>query len=126
MKIPSELQYTKDHEWIKIQGEYAFVGITDYAQSMLGDVVYVDIERPDEFLESGEVFGVVEAVKTVADLFMPVDGEIIEVNSALSESPELVNSDPYGQGWIIRVKISDDISTDHLIDSAAYSELVAT
>ncbi|MCY4161813.1 MAG: glycine cleavage system protein GcvH [Flavobacteriaceae bacterium] len=124
MKIPSNLLYTKDHEWIKIDGQYAFVGITDFAQSSLGDVVYVDIEKLDESLNAGEIFGVVEAVKTVADLFMPVDGQVIELNEALQDSPQLVNDDPYGKGWIIRIKIEENKDFRDLIDASAYSNLV--
>ncbi|MCY3998167.1 MAG: glycine cleavage system protein GcvH [Flavobacteriaceae bacterium] len=126
MNIPSNLLYTKDHEWIKIDGPYATIGITDFAQSSLGDVVYVDIEKLDEFLEAGEIFGVVEAVKTVADLYMPLTGEVIETNSALEESPQLVNSDPYGDGWIIRIKLNDNQVSKDLIDASAYSDLVST
>ncbi|MCY4215858.1 MAG: glycine cleavage system protein GcvH [Flavobacteriaceae bacterium] len=126
MNIPSNLLYTKDHEWIKIDGLYATIGITDFAQSSLGDVVYVDIEKLDEFLEAGEIFGVVEAVKTVADLYMPLTGEVIETNSALEESPQLVNSDPYGDGWIIRIKLNDNQVSKDLIDASAYSDLVST
>ncbi|MCY4299541.1 MAG: glycine cleavage system protein GcvH [Flavobacteriaceae bacterium] len=124
MSIPSNLLYTKDHEWIKIDGQYAFVGITDFAQSSLGDVVYVDIEKLDESLNAGEIFGVVEAVKTVADLFMPVDGQVIELNEALQDSPQLVNDDPYGKGWIIRIKIEENKDFRDLIDASAYSNLV--
>lgn len=124
MSIPSDLLYTKDHEWIKIDGQYALVGITEFAQSSLGDVVYVDIEKLDESLDSGEIFGVVEAVKTVADLFMPLDGEVVEINSALEESPQLINSDPYGDGWIIRIKLKDSKDSQDLLDASAYSNLI--
>ena len=107
MNIPSELQYTKDHEWVKIDGDIATVGITDFAQGELGDIVYVEIETEGESIDAGEVFGTVEAVKTVSDLFMPVAGEVVEVNSGLEANPEVVNSDPYGEGWMIKIKISD-------------------
>lgn len=107
MNIPSDLHYTKDHEWVKIEGDIATVGITDFAQGELGDIVYVEIETEGESINAGEVFGTVEAVKTVSDLFMPVSGEIIEVNTELEASPESVNSDPYGDGWMIKIKISD-------------------
>ena len=104
MNIPSDLHYTKDHEWVKIEGDTATVGVTDFAQGELGDIVYVEIETEGESLDAGEVFGTVEAVKTVSDLFMPVSGEVIEFNSALESNPELVNSDPYGEGWMIKIK----------------------
>lgn len=107
MNIPEDLFYTKDHEWVKIDGDVATVGVTDFAQGELGDIVYVEIETEGETLDGGEVFGTVEAVKTVSDLFMPVSGEIIEVNEALESSPEVVNSDPYGDGWMIKIKVSD-------------------
>ena len=107
MNIPQDLKYTKDHEWVRIEGDTAVVGITDFAQGELGDIVYVEIETEGEDLASGEVFGTVEAVKTVSDLFMPVSGEVIEVNGALESNPEVVNSDPYGEGWMIKVKVSD-------------------
>ncbi|MFZ9045300.1 MAG: glycine cleavage system protein GcvH [Cyclobacteriaceae bacterium] len=108
MNIPQELKYTKDHEWVKIDGDVATIGITDFAQNELGDIVYVEIETEGEELSSGEVFGTVEAVKTVSDLFMPVAGEVIEINEALESNPEIVNSDPYGEGWMIKVKVSDE------------------
>ncbi|NQZ76705.1 MAG: glycine cleavage system protein GcvH [Ekhidna sp.] len=118
MNIPSELQYTKDHEWIKIDGDIATVGVTDFAQGELGDIVYVEIETEGESLDAGEVFGTVEAVKTVSDLFMPVSGEVMEINEALESNPEVVNSDPYGEGWMIKIKISDQ--GDHLISAEDY------
>lgn len=108
MNIPQDLKYTKDHEWVKIEGDVATVGITDFAQGELGDIVYVEIETEGEELSVGEVFGTVEAVKTVSDLFMPVSGEVIEVNGELESNPELVNSDPYGAGWMIKIKVSDE------------------
>ncbi len=118
MNIPSELQYTKDHEWVKIDGDIATVGVTDFAQGELGDIVYVEVETEGESLDAGEVFGTVEAVKTVSDLFMPVSGEVVEVNSELESNPEVVNSDPYGDGWMIKIKISDQ--GDHLISAEDY------
>jgi len=119
MNIPSDLQYTKDHEWVKMEGDTATVGVTDFAQGELGDIVYVEIETEGDSLEAGEVFGTVEAVKTVSDLFMPVSGEVIEFNEALESNPELVNSDPYGEGWMIKIKVSDQ--GDHLISAEDYS-----
>ena len=118
MNIPSDLFYTKDHEWVKIDGDIATVGVTDFAQGELGDIVYVEIETEGESLDIGEVFGTVEAVKTVSDLFMPVAGEVMEVNSDLESNPEVVNTDPYGDGWMIKIKISD--KGDHLISAEDY------
>lgn len=123
MNFPQELKYTKDHEWVKIEGDVATIGITEFAQKELGDIVYVEVETVGETIESGEVFGTVEAVKTVSDLFMPLTGEILEFNSELESSPELVNESPYEAGWMVKVKISG-IPTD-LLDADAYSELVA-
>ncbi|GER58286.1 glycine cleavage system protein GcvH [Patiriisocius marinus] len=124
MNIPANLKYTKDHEWVLIDGDVATVGITDFAQGELGDIVYVEVETLDETLEIEEVFGTVEAVKTVSDLFLPLSGEIIEFNESLESEPEKVNSDPYGDGWMIKIKLSnlDEVST--LMDDAAYKELV--
>ena len=119
MNIPADLLFTKDHEWVKIDGDIATVGITDFAQGELGDIVYVEIETEGESIDAGEVFGTVEAVKTVSDLFMPVSGEIIEVNTGLESSPEVVNSDPYGKGWMIKIKVSDQ--GDALISSEDYA-----
>lgn len=124
MNIPSELKYTKDHEWIKVEGDVATVGITDFAQGELGDIVYVEVETVDETLEKEEVFGTVEAVKTVSDLFLPVSGEIIEFNEALEEEPEKVNEDPYGAGWMVRIRMSDPSELEELLDADAYRELV--
>jgi glycine cleavage system H protein len=124
MNIPENLKYTKDHEWIAIDGDIATIGITDFAQGELGDIVYVEIETLDETLDQEEVFGSIEAVKTVSDLFMPVSGEIIELNEEIESSPEVVNSDPYGDGWMIKVKMSDPSEADALLDAAAYNELV--
>jgi len=124
MNIPSNLKYTKDHEWIKIDGETAIVGITDFAQGELGDVVYVDVDSLGDTVEEGAVFGSVEAVKTVSDLFMPVTGEVIEFNDALAEEPELVNSDPYGKGWMIKVAISDSSQIENLLNAESYQKLI--
>ena len=124
MNIPAELKYTKDHEWVKIEGDIAIIGITEFAQSELGDIVYVEIETVGESLSQEEVFGSIEAVKTVSDLFMPVGGEILEFNEALESTPELVNSDPYGEGWMVKVKMEDASQYDNLLDAAAYQALV--
>lgn len=120
MDFPNSLKYTSDHEWIRIEGENAYVGITDFAQGELGDIVYVDISSEGETLGQGDVFGSVEAVKTVADLYMPLSGEIIEVNSGLNDEPELVNSDPYGKGWMVKIKISDLSEIEGLMDADIY------
>jgi glycine cleavage system H protein len=124
MSIPTNLKYTKDHEWVSIEGDVATIGITDFAQSELGDLVYVEIETEGEELESEEVFGSVEAVKTVSDLFMPLSGEILEFNSTLEQKPELVNSDPYGEGWMIKIKIKDTAEIANLLDAAGYEDLI--
>ncbi len=124
MSIPAELKYTKDHEWISIDGDIATIGITHFAQSELGDIVYVEVETVDETLEAEAVFGTVEAVKTVSDLFLPLSGEIIEFNEALEDEPELVNSDPYGAGWMIKLKISDASEIDNLLSADAYKALI--
>lgn len=124
MNIPSDLKYTKDHEWIKIEGNTATIGITHFAQSELGDIVYVDVDTLDETLEAEEVFGSVEAVKTVSDLFMPLAGEITEFNEDLEDEPELVNKDPYGKGWMIKATITDDSQVQNLLDATAYQELI--
>lgn len=124
MNIPAELKYTKDHEWVKIDGDIATVGITDFAQSELGDIVYVDVDTLDDTVDKDEVFGSVEAVKTVSDLFMPLSGEVIEFNEDLEDSPESVNSDPYGDGWMIKLKISDSSQIDNLLDAEAYKEVI--
>ena len=124
MNIPTNLKYTKDHEWVSIEGDIATIGITDFAQSELGDIVYVEIETEGETSEAEEVFGSVEAVKTVSDLFMPISGEIIEFNSELDANPELVNSNPYENGWMIKVKISDASEVENLMSSEDYKELV--
>ena len=124
MNIPSELKYTKDHEWVKIDGDIATVGITDFAQGELGDIVYVEVETLDETLDKEEVFGTVEAVKTVSDLFLPLTGEIIEFNETLEDEPEKVNSDPYGDGWMIKIKISDESEVADLLSAEDYKALI--
>ncbi|MDC6384127.1 glycine cleavage system protein GcvH [Flagellimonas taeanensis] len=124
MNIPSELKYTKDHEWVKIDGDIATVGITDFAQGELGDIVYVEVETLDETLDKEEVFGTVEAVKTVSDLFLPLSGEIIEFNEVLEDEPEKVNTDPYGEGWMIKIKISDPSEVDELMSDEDYKALI--
>ena len=124
MNLPAELKYTKDHEWVRIEGDVATIGITDFAQSELGDIVYVEVETEGETLDREEVFGTVEAVKTVSDLFMPVTGEIIEFNTALESSPETVNSDAYGEGWMIKVKMTDLSQVADLLDAEAYQAIV--
>lgn len=125
MNIPLELKYTKDHEWIKIVGDIATVGITDFAQGELGDIVYVEVETLDETLAQEEVFGTVEAVKTVSDLFAPLSGEIIEFNSELQDAPEKVNTDPYGAGWMVKIKISKPSEVDGLLSAEKYKELIS-
>lgn len=124
MNIPSDLKYTRDHEWIKIDGDIATVGITDFAQGELGDVVYVEVETLDETLEKEEVFGTVEAVKTVSDLFIPLSGEVIEFNESLETEPEKVNSDAFGDGWMIKIKISNPEEINELLDAEAYKEVI--
>ncbi len=120
---PNNLKYTKDHEWISIDGDYAFVGITNFAQKELGDIVFVEIESLEQEIKSGDVFGSVEAVKTVSDLFMPMTGEIIEINQKIIDNPELINSDPYGEGWIIKIKILDSNEVEDLLDLKSYEEI---
>ncbi len=124
MNIPSNLKYTKEHEWIRVEGEVAYVGITDYAQGELGEIVFVEIETVGETLAENATFGSVEAVKTVSDLFMPMSGEILEMNAALEDHPELVNNDPYGDGWMIKVAINDLAELDTLLDATAYEALI--
>lgn len=124
MNIPNDLKYTKDHEWIRVEGDVATVGITDFAQGELGDIVFVEVETEGETLDREETFGSVEAVKTVSDLFMPISGEVIEFNEGVESSPEKVNEDPYGEGWMIKVKISDISELDDLLDAEAYAELI--
>jgi glycine cleavage system H protein len=124
MEFPEELKYTKDHEWLRIEGNNAYVGITEFAQGELGDIVFVDVDTQGEALEKEEVFGSVEAVKTVSDLFMPINGTVLAFNEKLEDEPELINSDPYGQGWIIKIAISDVTELDELLDASEYKELV--
>lgn len=124
MNIPANLKYTKDHEWISLEGEIATIGITDFAQKELGDIVYVEVETLDQTLDKDEVFGTVEAVKTVSDLFLPVAGEIIEFNDALESNPEIVNSDPYGAGWMVKVKVANVSDMDQLLSSEDYKTLI--
>ena len=124
MNIPEGLKYSKDHEWVRVEGDIAFIGISDFAQGELGDIVYVEVETVDETLEVDEIFGTVEAVKTVSDLFLPLSGEIIEFNEVLEDEPEKVNTDPYGEGWMIKIKISDPSQIDKLLSAEAYKELV--
>ncbi len=124
MNTPSELKYTKDHEWIKFEDNVATIGITDFAQGELGDIVYVDVDTLDEEIAGGEVFGSVEAVKTVSDLFLPISGKVVEVNEALEDEPALVNSDPYGQGWIIKVEVNADADLSELLTAEQYQELI--
>ncbi len=125
MNIPAELKYTKDHEWVRIEGDEAVIGITDFAQSELGDIVFIEVETEGESIESEDIFGSVEAVKTVSDLFMPLSGEVLSFNSELEDAPEVVNSDPYGAGWMIRVKISDASEVDTLLSAEQYKDLIS-
>ena len=124
MNFPENLRYTKDHEWIKVEGDTATIGITDYAQGELGDIVFVDVDTVDEDLNEGDVFGSVEAVKTVSDLYLPVAGTVIEVNADLEDQPELLNTDPYGKGWIIKLKIADSADLSTLLSAEEYQEVV--
>ena len=120
MNIPDSLKYTKEHEWVRLEGDVAVIGITDFAQGELGDIVFVEVETVDESLSADEVFGTIEAVKTVSDLFMPLDGEVVEFNEAVEDDPSLVNSDPYGEGWLIKVKVSDPADSADLLDAEGY------
>lgn len=124
MSVPQNLKYTKEHEWVLVEGDVATVGITAFAQGELGDIVYVEIETVGESIDKDEVFGSVEAVKTVSDLFMPISGEVLEFNEKLDDEPELVNSDPYGEGWMVKVKISDSSELEGLLDATAYAALI--
>ncbi len=124
MNIPNNLKYTKDHEWVRVEGEYAVIGITDFAQSELGDIVFVEIETLDETLDQEAVFGTVEAVKTVSDLFMPISGEVVEANDEITSEPELVNTDPYGKGWMVKVRMDDPSQLDELLSPEEYAEIV--
>ena len=125
MNIPSNLKYTKDHEWIRVEGAFAFIGITDFAQGELGDIVYLEIETIGETLAKEEVFGTIEAVKTVSDLFMPVSGEILEFNEVLTDAAELVNSDPYGKGWMVKIRMTDALELDDLLSAEQYKAMIA-
>lgn len=126
MNVPQELKYSNDHEWVRVEGNHAFIGITDYAQDQLGDIVYVDItvQEGDE-IGAGDAFGSIEAVKTVSDLFMPVSGKLVEINEGLNSEPEKINSDPYGDGWIVKIEMSDSSELDSLLNSDAYQEITA-
>ena len=124
MNFPTNVKYTNEHEWVRIEGDEAYVGITDYAQTQLGDIIFVDIPTEGETLEKGETFGSIEVVKTVSDLFLPIGGEILEVNPALEENPELVNKDPYGEGWIVKIKPTDASEADDLLDAETYKQLI--
>ena len=124
MNIPSDLRYSKEHEWVRVEGDTATIGISDFAQGELGDIVFVEVETVGETIDKDEVFGSIEAVKTVSDLFMPVGGEVVEFNESIESEPEKVNSDPYGEGWIVKVKMSDSAQLDELMDAAAYQEMV--
>ncbi|MDG1933882.1 MAG: glycine cleavage system protein GcvH [Flavobacteriales bacterium] len=124
MNLPEELKYTKDHEWVRIEGDIAYIGITEFAQGELGDIVFVDVDTNGEDLDKEEVFGSIEAVKTVSDLFMPVSGKVISFNEQLEKEPELINSDPYGNGWIIKISVADTTDFDSLLNSASYKDLV--
>lgn len=124
MNFPTNVKYTNEHEWVRIEGDEAYVGITDYAQTQLGDIIFVDIPTEGETLEKGETFGSIEVVKTVSDLFLPIGGEILEANPALEENPELVNKDPYGEGWIVKIKPTDASEADDLLDAEAYKQLI--
>jgi glycine cleavage system H protein len=124
MNIPGELKYTNEHEWVRMEGDIAYIGITDYAQEQLGDIVFVDIPSVGESLEAGEVFGTIEVVKTVSDLFLPVSGEVLEQNEELESNPELVNNDPYGKGWLIKVKPNDTADLDGLLDAEGYKAIL--
>ena len=124
MEFPKELKYSKDHEWLRVEGSNAYIGITEFAQGELGDIVFVDVDTEGEELEKEEVFGSIEAVKTVSDLFMPINGEVLSFNEKLEDEPELINTDPYGDGWVIKISIADVSELDELLDSAAYQQLV--
>ena len=125
MKIPENLKYTKDHEWLRVEGREGYIGITDFAQGELGDVVYVEVETVGETIEKEEAFGTIEAVKTVSDMFMPVAGEVVEFNAALETAPELINKDPYGEGWVVKIKIAKPEEINELLSAERYQELIA-
>ena len=124
MEFPKELKYSKDHEWLRVEGSNAYIGVTEFAQGELGDIVFVDVDTEGEELEKEEVFGSIEAVKTVSDLFMPINGEVLSFNEKLEDDPELINTDPYGEGWVIKIAISDVTELDELLDASEYQELV--
>ncbi len=124
MNVPENLKYSNDHEWVRVEGENAYIGITDFAQNELGDIVFVEVETIDETLEKGEAFGTIEAVKTVSDLLLPVGGTILELNEKLEDKPELINTDPYGEGWIVKIKMANPAETDKMLDAAAYKNLI--
>ena len=124
MEFPKELKYSKDHEWLRVEGGNAYIGITEFAQGELGDIVFVDVDTEGENLEKEEVFGSIEAVKTVSDLFMPINGEVLSFNKKLEDEPELINTDPYGEGWVIKIAISDVTELDELLEASAYQELI--
>jgi glycine cleavage system H protein len=124
MNVPDKLKYSKEHEWVRVEGDFAFVGITDFAQSELGDIVFVEIDTIGDTIDANEVFGSIEAVKTVSDLFMPVAAEVVELNPKLEDEPELVNSDPYGEGWLVKVKLSNVSDLDNLMDAPAYKDII--
>tara|TARA_B100000795_G_scaffold42381_1_gene27760 strand:+ start:242 stop:619 length:378 start_codon:yes stop_codon:yes gene_type:complete len=124
MEFPKKLKYSKDHEWLRVEGGNAYIGITEFAQAELGDIVFVDVDTEGEELEKEAVFGSIEAVKTVSDLFMPINGEVLSFNEKLEDNPELINTDPYGEGWVIKISISETIELDELLDASAYQELV--
>lgn len=125
MNVPGNLKYTKDHEWLRVEGDFAFIGVSEFAQSQLGDVVFVEVETVGETIAKGESFGTIEAVKTVSDIFMPVSGEVLEFNSSLEATPEVINKDPYGEGWIIKVKISNISEVSELLSADDYQKLIA-
>ena len=125
MNVPNNLKYSSDHEWLRVEGDEAYVGITDFAQNELGDIVFVEVDTVGDTLEKGEVFGTIEAVKTVSDLLLPVGGKIMELNGRLEDEPELINKDPYADGWIVKIKISDPTEVENLLDAAAYKELIS-
>ncbi|MFT4969532.1 MAG: glycine cleavage system H protein [Chitinophagales bacterium] len=124
MNVPGELKYSKEHEWVKVDGDIAYVGVTDFAQSELGDIVFVEIDTVGDSIDANEIFGTIEAVKTVSDLFMPVSGEVLEFNEKLEDDPELVNSDAYGEGWLVKIKLSKPEELDGLMDAAAYKDMI--
>lgn len=124
MNVPDNLKYTKDHEWVRVEGEEAFIGVTDFAQGELGDIVFVEVETEGDELDKEEIFGTIEAVKTVSDLFMPIGGEVLEFNEKLEEAPDSINSDPYGEGWIVKIKIADTAELEELLSAEQYKELL--